>query len=55
MSTAVSHLHQPARVAWVRRGLRRSWWVWLLTTMFTNRFRTHDMTHRLLVLTRCSS
>ena len=26
------------------------WWVWLLTTMFTNRFRTHDMTHRLLVL-----
>jgi low temperature requirement protein LtrA len=52
MSTAVSHLHQPARIAWVVAVFVSVWWVWLLTTMFTNRFRTHDMTHRLLVLTQ---
>jgi low temperature requirement protein LtrA len=50
MSSAVSHLHQPTRIAWVVAVFVSVWWVWLLTTMFTNRFRTHDMTHRLLVL-----
>src|SRR5262249_12704954 len=43
-------LHQPTRIAWVASVFVSVWWVWLLTTMFTNRFRVDDMTHRLLVL-----
>jgi low temperature requirement protein LtrA len=49
-SSAVSHLHQPTRIAWVVAVFVSVWWVWLLTTMFTNRFREDDMTQRLLVL-----
>ena len=32
------------------RSSSRLWWIWLSTTLFTNRFRISDMTHRLLVL-----
>ena len=51
-STAVAHLHQPARILAVVGVFVSVWWLWLLTTMFTNRFRVDDMTHRLLVLTQ---
>ena len=49
-SSAVSHLHDVARVAWVVAVFAAVWWVWLSTTMFTNRFRMTDLGHRLLVL-----
>ena len=50
LSSAVSHLHQPGRVAWVVAVFASLWWVWLQTTLFTNRYRVDDMTHRILVL-----
>jgi low temperature requirement protein LtrA len=50
LSSAVSHLHQPGRVAWVVAVFASLWWVWLQTTLFTNRYRIDDMTHRILVL-----
>jgi low temperature requirement protein LtrA len=49
-SSAVSHLHDVARIAWVVAVFAAVWWVWLSTTMFTNRFRMTDVGHRLLVL-----
>jgi len=49
-SSAVSHLHDVGRVAWVVAVFAAVWWVWLSTTMFTNRFRMTDLGHRLLVL-----
>jgi low temperature requirement protein LtrA len=50
LSSAVSHLHQPGRVAWVVAVFASLWWIWLQTTLFTNRYRVDDMTHRILVL-----
>jgi low temperature requirement protein LtrA len=49
-SSAVSHLQDAERIAWVVAVFCVVWWVWLCTTMFTNRFRTSDLTHRALVL-----
>ena len=49
-STAVSHLHDVARIAWVVVVFSAVWWVWLSTTIFVNRFRMTDLGHRLLVL-----
>jgi low temperature requirement protein LtrA len=49
-SSAVSHLHDATRIAWVVAVFCAVWWVWLSTTMFTNRFRTTDALHRGLVL-----
>jgi low temperature requirement protein LtrA len=49
-SSAVSHLHDAARIAWVVAVFSAVWWVWLSTTMFTNRFHMADLGHRLLVL-----
>jgi low temperature requirement protein LtrA len=49
-SSAVSHLHDAARIAWVVAVFCAVWWVWLSTTMFTNRFRMTDALHRGLVL-----
>jgi len=49
-SSAVSHLHDADRIAWVVAVFCVVWWIWLSTTMFTNRFRTTDFTHRVLVL-----
>jgi low temperature requirement protein LtrA len=49
-SSAVSHLHDAARVAWVVAVFAAVWWIWLSTTFFVNRFRTADLGQRLLVL-----
>ncbi len=49
-SSAVSHLHDASRIAWVVAVFSAVWWVWLSTTMFTNRFRQADVWHRFLVL-----
>jgi len=51
-SSAVSHLHDATRIAWVVAVFCAVWWVWLSTTMFTNRFRMTDAVHRGLVLTQ---
>ena len=42
-SSAVSHLHDASRIAWVVAVFCAVWWVWLSTTMFTNRFRMADV------------
>jgi low temperature requirement protein LtrA len=52
LSSAASHAHEPNRVSWVAVAFVALWWVWLQTTLFSNRFRVDDMTHRLLVLTQ---
>ena len=49
-SSAVSHLHDAARVGWVVAVFAAVWWIWLSTTFFVNRFRTADLGQRLLVL-----
>lgn len=49
-SSAVSHLHDASRIFWVVAVFCAVWWVWLSTTMFTNRFRMTDALHRGLVL-----
>jgi low temperature requirement protein LtrA len=49
-SSAVSHLHDGARIGWVVAVFAAVWWVWLSTTMFVNRFRMDDFQHRLLIL-----
>jgi low temperature requirement protein LtrA len=49
-SSAVSHLHDGARIGWVVVVFAAVWWAWLSTTMFVNRFRMEDGTHRLLIL-----
>src|ERR1700704_4713469 len=49
-SSAVSHLHDEARIGWVVIVFSAVWWVWLSTTMFANRFRMTDLGHRMLIL-----
>lgn len=49
-SSAVSHLHDASRIAWVVAVFCAVWWVWLSTTMFTNRFHMADVWHRGIVL-----
>jgi low temperature requirement protein LtrA len=49
-SSAVSHLDDASRIAWVVAVFCAVWWVWLSTTMFTNRFHMADVVHRGLVL-----
>jgi low temperature requirement protein LtrA len=49
-SSAVSHLHDADRILWVVAVFCAVWWVWLSTTMFTNRFHTADLFHRVLLL-----
>jgi low temperature requirement protein LtrA len=49
-SSAVSHLHDGARVGWVVVVFSAVWWVWLSTTIFVNRFRMTDLGHRMLIL-----
>jgi low temperature requirement protein LtrA len=49
-SSAVSHLHDGARIAWVVIVFAAVWWIWLSTTVFTNRFRMTDLGHRILLL-----
>ena len=50
LSDAASHVHDATRILRVIAIFVALWWVWLSTTLFTNRFRTSDITHRLLVL-----
>jgi low temperature requirement protein LtrA len=49
-SSAVSHLHDASRITWVVAVFCAVWWVWLSTTMFTNRFHMADVVHQSLVL-----
>ena len=49
-SSAVSHLHDASRIGWVVAVFSAVWWIWLSTTMFTNRFHMADVVHRGLVL-----
>ena len=42
-SSAVSHLHDASRITWVVAVFCAVWWVWLSTTMFTNRFHMADV------------
>ncbi len=49
-SSAVSHLHDGARIGWVVVVFAAVWWVWLSTTVFANRFRMTDLGHRILLL-----
>jgi low temperature requirement protein LtrA len=49
-SSAVSHLHDGARIGWVVVVFSAVWWVWLSTTMFVNRFQSEDVGHRVLIL-----
>jgi low temperature requirement protein LtrA len=49
-SSAVSHLHDATRVAWVGVVFAAVWWIWLSTTIFVNRFRRVDLGHRLVLL-----
>jgi low temperature requirement protein LtrA len=49
-SSAVSHLHDDVRIAWVVGVFVAVWWIWVSTTMFVNRFRFHDVGQRVLVL-----
>jgi low temperature requirement protein LtrA len=50
LSNAVTYLDRPNRVFWVIAVFGALWCIWLQTTLFTNVFRVHDMTHRLLIL-----
>jgi low temperature requirement protein LtrA len=49
-SSAVSHLHDDVRVAWVVGVFVAVWWIWVSTTMFVNRFRVDGVGQRVLVL-----
>jgi len=49
-SSAVSHLHDGARVGWVVIVFAAVWWIWLSTTIFTNRYRMTDLAHRVRLL-----
>ncbi len=49
-SSAISHLHDASRITWVVAVFCAVWWIWLSTTMFTNRFHAADVVHRGLVL-----
>ncbi len=49
-SSAVSHLHDEVRIAWVVGVFVAVWWIWVSTTMFVNRFRVDDVGQRVLVL-----
>jgi low temperature requirement protein LtrA len=49
-SSAVSHLHDAARIGWVVVVFSAVWWIWLSTTIFVNRFRMTDLGHRILIL-----
>jgi low temperature requirement protein LtrA len=50
LSDAVAHFEKPNRVLWIVAVFASLWWIWLQTTLFMNRFRVHDMTHRVLIL-----
>jgi low temperature requirement protein LtrA len=50
LSSSFAHGHSVTHGLWVTLAFVSIWWIWLATTMFTNRFRLDDTTHRVLVL-----
>jgi low temperature requirement protein LtrA len=50
LSSSFAHGHTVAHGIWIALAFVSIWWVWLATTMFTNRFRLDDTPHRILVL-----
>jgi low temperature requirement protein LtrA len=50
LSDAITYVERPGRVLSIVAVFASLWWIWLQTMLFTNRFRVHDMTHRVLVL-----
>ncbi len=50
LSSAFAHGHSVEHGAWLVLSFISVWWIWLATTMFTNRFRLDDTPHRMLVL-----
>jgi low temperature requirement protein LtrA len=50
LSSAFAHGHTVAHGVWVTLSFVSIWWIWLATTMFTNRFRLDDTAHRIIVL-----
>jgi low temperature requirement protein LtrA len=50
LSSAVSHAHHSLRVLCAVAVFSALWWIWLETTLFTDRFRVDDVVHRVLVL-----
>ena len=49
-STVVSEQKDLAHIAILVGMFVAIWWIWFLTTLYTNRFQRTDTTHRLLVL-----
>jgi low temperature requirement protein LtrA len=50
LSSAFAHGHSVEDGIWLTLAFISIWWIWLATTMFTNRFRLDDTPHRILVL-----
>jgi low temperature requirement protein LtrA len=50
LSSAFAHGHSVEHGLWLVLSFVSIWWIWLATTMFTNRFRLDDTPHRVLVL-----
>ncbi len=50
LSSSFAHGHSVAHGVWITLSFVSIWWIWLATTMFTNRFRIDDTGHRVIVL-----
>lgn len=50
LSTAVSHVPDVDRVLWLVGVFVGLWWIWFSTTLYMNRYHSHDVVHRLLLL-----
>jgi low temperature requirement protein LtrA len=50
LSTAVSHQADASRVAWLVAVFVALWWIWFSTTLYMNRYHSHDVVHRVLLL-----
>jgi low temperature requirement protein LtrA len=50
LSTAVSHVAEASRVLWLVGVFVGLWWIWFSTTLYMNRYHSHDTVHRVLLL-----
>lgn len=50
LRSSFAHGHTIKHGLWITFAFVSIWWIWLATTMYTNRFRLDDTTHRVLVL-----
>jgi low temperature requirement protein LtrA len=50
LSTAVSHGADASRVLWLVGVFVGLWWIWFSTTLYMNRYHSHDTVHRVLLL-----